>query len=162
MTSRSSRRCPACSCSAPGLGLFISTVTTAAVTRLDESRASLGGAILYMFQVAGGAVGLALTTAIFAGAANDRLLGDAAKLGLSPTDQQVQDAQGILAGTDSAAAVVAQLPADASRIVQLAQDAFVDALRVAFRVDAVISVVAVVVAVLFIGGRRHRRAADTP
>ena len=107
-------------------------------------------------------MGLALTTAIFAGAANDRLLGDAAQLGLSPTDQQVQDAQGILAGTDSAAAVVAQLPADASRIVQLAQDAFVDALCVAFRVDAVISVVAVVVAVLFIGGPRHRRAADTP
>ncbi len=144
-----------------GVGLFISTVTTAAVTRLDESRASLGGAILYMFQVAGGAVGLALTTAIFSGAANDRLLGDAAQLGLTPTDQQVQDAQGILAGTDSAATVVAQLPSDASRIVQLAEDAFVDAMRVAFRVDAAISVVAVVVAILFIGGRRPPRAAGT-
>ena len=54
-----------------GFGLFISTITTAAVTSLDESRTSVGGAILYMFQVAAGAVGLALTTAIFSSAAAD-------------------------------------------------------------------------------------------
>ena len=56
-----------------GFGLFISTITTAAVTSLDESRTSVGGAILYMFQVAAGAVGLALTTAIFSSAAADEV-----------------------------------------------------------------------------------------
>jgi hypothetical protein len=39
-------------------------VTTAAVTALDPSQASLAGGIVYMCQVAGGAIGLGLNTAI--------------------------------------------------------------------------------------------------
>ena len=143
-----------------GFGLFISTVTTAAVTSLDESRSSLGGAILYMFQVAAGAVGLAFTTAIFSSAAADQVQRDATKLGLQPTDQQVTDVQGILAGTTSASDVVAQLPADAVRIIGLVRDAFVDAFQLAARVNAAISVVAVVVSVVFIG--RWRRDGSAP
>ena len=47
-----------------GVGLFYSSVTTAAVTALDPSRSSLAGGIVYMCQVAGGAIGLGLNTAI--------------------------------------------------------------------------------------------------
>jgi EmrB/QacA subfamily drug resistance transporter len=47
-----------------GIGLFYSSITTVAITALDESRASLGGGIIYMFQIAGGAVGLGLNTAL--------------------------------------------------------------------------------------------------
>jgi len=47
-----------------GIGLFYSSITTVAITALDESRASLGGAIIYMFQIGGGAVGLGLNTAL--------------------------------------------------------------------------------------------------
>jgi EmrB/QacA subfamily drug resistance transporter len=49
-----------------GVGLFYPTATTAGVTAVDESRRSLAGAIIYMFQVAGGSVGLGLTTTVFA------------------------------------------------------------------------------------------------
>lgn len=49
-----------------GVGLFYSAATTIAVTSVDESRSSLAGGIIYMFQIAGGSVGLALTTTIFA------------------------------------------------------------------------------------------------
>ena len=49
-----------------GVGLFYSSATTIAVTSVDESRSSLAGGIIYMFQVAGGSVGLALTTTIYA------------------------------------------------------------------------------------------------
>jgi EmrB/QacA subfamily drug resistance transporter len=49
-----------------GVGLFYPSVTTAAVTSVDDSRTSLAGGIIYMFQVAGGSVGLALTTTVFA------------------------------------------------------------------------------------------------
>ncbi|MGH9013710.1 MAG: MFS transporter [Acidimicrobiia bacterium] len=49
-----------------GVGTFYSSITTAGVTALDESRASLAGGIVYMFQIAGGAVGLGLNTAIVA------------------------------------------------------------------------------------------------
>jgi EmrB/QacA subfamily drug resistance transporter len=47
-----------------GIGFFYSSVTTAAVTALDPSQASLAGGIVYMFQVAGGVLGLAVNTAI--------------------------------------------------------------------------------------------------
>jgi EmrB/QacA subfamily drug resistance transporter len=51
-----------------GIGLFYSSVTTAGVTALDASRASLAGGIVYMCQVAGGAVGLGINTAIVSSA----------------------------------------------------------------------------------------------
>jgi MFS family permease len=47
-----------------GVGLFYSSITTVAITALDPSRSSLAGAIIYMFQIAGGAVGLGLNTAL--------------------------------------------------------------------------------------------------
>ena len=53
-----------------GVGTFYSSITTAGVTALDESRASLAGAIVYMFQIAGGSIGLGLNTAIVVSAGN--------------------------------------------------------------------------------------------
>ena len=47
-----------------GVGLFYSSITTAGITALDPSRASLAGAIVYMFQIAGGSIGLGANTAI--------------------------------------------------------------------------------------------------
>ena len=47
-----------------GVGLFYSSITTAAITAVDPARASLAGAIVYMFQIAGGSIGLGLNTAI--------------------------------------------------------------------------------------------------
>ena len=53
-----------------GVGLFYSSVTTTAVTALDPSRSSLAGGIVYMCQIAGGAVGLGFNTAIVASASS--------------------------------------------------------------------------------------------
>jgi len=53
-----------------GCGLFYSSITTAAITALDPSRASLAGAIVYMFQIAGGSIGLGVNTAIVLSAAS--------------------------------------------------------------------------------------------
>ena len=47
-----------------GIGLFYPTATTVGVTAVQEARRSLAGAIVYMFQIAGGSVGLGLTTAV--------------------------------------------------------------------------------------------------
>jgi EmrB/QacA subfamily drug resistance transporter len=51
-----------------GIGSFYPTATTAGVTAVDESQASLAGGIVYMFQIAGGSIGLGLTTTVFSGA----------------------------------------------------------------------------------------------
>ena len=47
-----------------GVGLFYSSITTSAVTALDPSQSSLAGGIVYMCQIAGGAIGLGVNTAI--------------------------------------------------------------------------------------------------
>ncbi|WP_444900444.1 MFS transporter [Microbulbifer sp. VAAC004] len=49
-----------------GMGLFYPTVTTAAILILRFNRASLAAAIIYMFQIIGGAIGLGLNTTIVA------------------------------------------------------------------------------------------------
>jgi EmrB/QacA subfamily drug resistance transporter len=48
-----------------GIGSFYPTATTAGVTSVDESQTSLAGGIIYMFQIAGGSIGLGLTTMVF-------------------------------------------------------------------------------------------------
>src|SRR4051812_37778883 len=84
-----------------GAGSFIPTATTAAVTSIDESQASLAGGIVYMFQIAGGSIGLGLTTAVFSAA-------------IPP---------------------------------------FADGVQAAFRLDAALSLVGLLVAIAFVGGR---------
>ena len=51
-----------------GIGAFYPTATTAGVTSVDKSQASLAGGIVYMFQIAGGSIGLGLTTTVFSAA----------------------------------------------------------------------------------------------
>jgi EmrB/QacA subfamily drug resistance transporter len=95
-----------------GIGSFYPTATTAGVTSVDESQTSLAGGIIYMFQIAGGSIGLGLTTTVFSAA-------------IPP---------------------------------------FVDGIRAAFRLDASLSLVGFLIALLFVGGpllARNRAAADT-
>ena len=83
-----------------GIGSFYPTATTAGVTSVDESETSLAGGIVYMFQIAGGSIGLGLTTTVFS-----------------------------------------------------AQETFVDGIQAAFRLDAGLSLVGFLIALLFVGGR---------
>jgi hypothetical protein len=106
-----------------------------------------------MFQVAGGSVGLALTTTVFARASQDRLSDDIAAARLRAGDEEVDAVQGILAGTDSAQQALEQLPGRDAQIVELVRDAFMEGMTVAFRVDAALALVGVVVTVGFVGGR---------
>jgi EmrB/QacA subfamily drug resistance transporter len=83
-----------------GVGSFYPTATTAGVTSVDSSQTSLAGGIIYMFQIAGGSIGLGLTTTVFSSA-------------IPP---------------------------------------FVDGIQAAFRLDAALSLVGLVIALLFVGG----------
>ncbi len=88
-----------------GVGSFYPTATTAGVTSVDDSQTSLAGGIVYMFQIAGGSIGLGLTTTVFS----------------------------------------SQVPP------------FVDGVTAAFRLDAALSLVGLVIALLFVGGRLFSR-----
>ncbi len=94
-----------------GIGSFYPTATTAGVTSVDESQTSLAGGIVYMFQIAGGSIGLGLTTTVFS-----------------------------------------------------SQDSFIDGIQAAFRLDAALSLLGFLIALLFVGGRllgRRRKPAAT-
>jgi EmrB/QacA subfamily drug resistance transporter len=90
-----------------GAGSFIPTATTAGVTSVDESQTSLAGGIVYMFQIAGGSIGLGLTTTVFSAA-------------IPP---------------------------------------FADGVQAAFRLDAALSLVGLLIAIAFVGGRLVGRSA---
>lgn len=90
-----------------GIGSFYPTATTAGVTSVDESQTSLAGGIVYMFQIAGGSIGLGLTTTVFS-----------------------------------------------------SQSSFIDGIDAAFRLDAALSLVGFLIALLFVGGRLLGRSGN--
>ena len=142
-----------------GIGLFYSSVTTWAVTALDPSRSSLAGGITYMFQIAGGSIGLGIATTIFATASRDRLQ-EESEVAASLTDKQLDAVEGILAGTDSAGALQERFPAIAARLEDLARDAFAAGFTWAFRLVAVLALAGLVVTVLELG--REPGSAQSP
>jgi EmrB/QacA subfamily drug resistance transporter len=146
-----------------GVGLFYSSVTTAAVTALPESQSSLAGGILYMCQIAGGAIGLATITTIFTTTSENELTSQASAAGTDLTHDQESVLHGLLAGTDSATAALAELPtAVQSQIEQIVRDSFVSGLETSFHVVSGVAVVGLIVCVLFVGGRLGRRRKAPP
>jgi EmrB/QacA subfamily drug resistance transporter len=145
-----------------GVGLFYSSITTAGVTALDASRAALAGGIVYMFQIAGGAIGLGLNTTIFTSRSESNLDAHVSALGATITDRQVDLAHGILAGTESSRRVIAAFPSEVGqRLEGLVRDAFVAGMHTAFRVDAALAFGALIVAALFVGGSLHPHVRHT-
>lgn len=54
-----------------GVGLFYSTLTSAALTSIDPGRTSVGGGLTFMFQLVGGAIGVGLATSVFTSRSDD-------------------------------------------------------------------------------------------
>jgi EmrB/QacA subfamily drug resistance transporter len=135
-----------------GVGLFYSAVTTAAVSAVDPARASLASGIVYMFQIAGGSIGLGLTTTLFTTAATDSVQGSPIA-GALPAGQ-VGDVQGILAGTRSARTVLGHLSSTGGeRVFDVVRDAFASGMHWGFRFVAALALTGLLVSVLRVGGR---------
>jgi EmrB/QacA subfamily drug resistance transporter len=136
-----------------GAGLFYPSVTTAAVTALDPSRSSLAGGLVYMFQIAGGAIGLGLATTVFTTKSEGDVGADAAHVGIHLSDAQTAVVHGSLAGTDSGMEVIHQFPHSAAKLMQVVEGSFVSGVQTAFYVIGGIAVAGLVISVLFVGGR---------
>jgi len=142
-----------------GFGLFYSSITTASVTALDASRTGLAGGIVYMFQIAGGSVGLGLNTTIFTSSSKTNLNDHLDRVGATVTAAQSDLVHGILAGTASGEHVLEHFSGGvAHRLSSLVRDSFITGLHSAFRLDTALAFCALLVAVLFVGGSLlHRR-----
>ncbi|HEX3432739.1 MAG TPA: MFS transporter [Solirubrobacteraceae bacterium] len=145
-----------------GIGLFYSSITTASVTALDPARAGLAGGIVYMFQIAGGSVGLGLNTTIFTSSSKSDLNSHLSTLGAKVSETQSDLVHGILAGTASGKQVLSQFSSGvAQRLSSLVRDAFVAGLHTAFRLDTALAICALLVAVLFVGGTQRKQPEST-
>jgi len=143
-----------------GLGLFFSAATTAGVQAVDDSRTSLAGGIIYMFQIAGGSVGLGLTTMVVTSSSLSRLRDDLAASGANVTPGQSEVIHSILAGTQSAREALARFSPDvAARIGGIVSDAFAKGIDSGFRLAAALSFVAFAIALALIGDRKRNPAA---
>jgi hypothetical protein len=138
-----------------GFGLVISSLTTSAVTTVDEEHASLASGVVFLFQTAGGSLGLGLTTAVVVAEAQSHVHQD--RIAGTLTQLQEHAVNGVLAGTDSARDLLAQFPGTAAHIQSLAGDAFVAGVQAGFRLVTVLAVLGLVVAFLFVGGPVRRR-----
>ena len=146
-----------------GVGVFYSAVTTAGVTSLDPSRTSLAGGIIYMFQVAGGAVGLGITTMIFTLTSESELKDKAADAATPLTEHQSSVLHGLLAGTETSAEAKAELaPAALSRVDEWVHDSFVIGIQSGFRYAAILAVAGCFVSLFFVGGRLGRSKKPEP
>jgi EmrB/QacA subfamily drug resistance transporter len=139
-----------------GFGLFYSSATTAGITALDSSRSSLAGGVAYMFQIAGGSIGLGLSTTIFTSLSDRKLDSEIEHLPVHLTDHQADAAHGILAGTASGKHVLQEFPQVGHQLVRIVREAFVTGFDWAFRVDGALAIVGVLIAALFVGGRLRK------
>ena len=143
-----------------GVGLFYSTITTAGVGALDKSRASLAGGIVYMCQIAGGSVGLGLTTAIISAVAADHV--SASAVADTLTHNQELAVNKVLAGTDSGQALLHQFPAMADELMSVAKDALVAGMSAGYVVVGSLAFVGFLIATFGVGTWRRKKAALRP
>lgn len=134
-----------------GLGLFISSATTAGITAVDPSRTSLAGGTLHMLQLMGGSIGLGLTTAIFTSAFKSTV--HSAHVADALSTAQEHAVNGILAGTASTPDLGQRFPHAAAALDGLSREAFASGMHSSFRVAAALAAAGFLVAVGFIGGR---------
>ncbi|MGI8462620.1 MAG: MFS transporter [Solirubrobacterales bacterium] len=145
-----------------GVGIFYSSVTTAAVTSLEPSRTSLAGGIIYMFQVAGGAIGLGITTTIFTLSSENELEDKATAAGTSLSEHQSSVLHGLLSGTETSAAAKSELaPEILGKIDVIVRDSFAAGIQSGFRFAAIFAIASFFVSLFFVGGplRPHKQAA---
>ena len=143
-----------------GIGLFYSSVTTAALTALDPARSSLAGGLLYMFQIAGGAVGLGVSTALFLVVSGNEIDTAATQVGVTLSSGEVADIQGVLAGTDTSAQVLAAHPQQAAQLTEVVRDAFMVGMRWVFVLALVLAAVGFAMAAAKVGGPLSRFGRD--
>lgn len=131
-----------------GCALVVGTAGAAAVGAADPSRASLAGALSFMFHLAFGATGVAAGTAILFAASKTALAGalSAAGITMSPADQLTLSAAA--ASSPASLEILNHFPTDtAARITSAMNDAFVSGLHQAYWLALAFAVIGIAVAV---------------
>ncbi len=92
-----------------GIGFAVPSITTAGISAVSESRGSLAGGIIYMFQLVGGAFGLAVVTTIFTDFAKNDLLSRLRDSGLSLSSSELTEIVNFVIGSGTSQQILESL-----------------------------------------------------
>lgn len=142
-----------------GLGLAIPSITTAGVSAVSESRGSLAGGIIYMFQLVGGAFGLAVSTTIFTDFAQNDLLTRLRESGLSLSKRDMSKIVDFISGSGNSQSILSSLGQQGyDRIFGHIEHAYVTGVGGALIFTAVFAGIGAILAILFVRGKAASKA----
>ncbi len=143
-----------------GFGFAVPSITTAAVGSVRESRASLAGGITYMFQLVGGALGLAIVTTIFTDVAKSDVARRISSSGLVLSENHQADVLDFILGSGSKSALIADFGATRlSDLMPHIQHSYVTGLEYGLGFAAVIVALGAIIALLPIGEGKETSSA---
>lgn len=134
-----------------GLGLAVPSITTAGVSAVSESRGSLAGGMLYMFQLVGGAFGLAMATTIFTVFAKNDLLSRLSGSTLNLSESQKSQIVDFVVGSGTKQTVLDSLGQEKfTEIISQVHHAYVTGVGGGLIFTAIFSGVGALLAIIFI------------
>ncbi|MHA7135374.1 MFS transporter [Oerskovia turbata] len=140
-----------------GLGLLSTPVSNATVGGVEEALAGTAAGVFKMSSMVGGAIGVAVLTALGRGLSEREWTGAAADVGLSA--DQIDQARQALVGSTSFSEAIASLPADSQQsVTQAVAEAFSSGVGDAMVATGILGLLATLV-VLLVWPRATRRGA---
>jgi MFS family permease len=138
-----------------GLGIANPSITTAAIGSVKESRASLAGGIVFMFQLSGAALGLAVITSIFIDTAIVDFLGRISHLDLSLSATDVASIKSFMLGSSSEQILERDVGSSMlNKLIPHIRGSYVEGLKIGLGVSGVLVLFGALLA-LFFSKSRH-------
>lgn len=134
-----------------GLGFAVPSITTAGVSAVRESRGSLAGGILYMFQLVGGAFGLAMATTIFTDLAQNDLLKRLSDSSLNISKSELSEITNFVVGSGSSQKILDTLgQQEYNTVFSHIQQAYITGVSGGLIFTAILSGIGAILAIIFI------------
>ena len=138
-----------------GLGFSVPSITTAAVGSVKESRASLAGGIVYMFQLVGGALGLTVITTIFTDVAEKDITASLNQAGISITQDHKSDVLDFILGSAGKEKLISDFGQE--KFVELLphiQHAYTTGIKMGLWFGALLALAGAILAILFVSSKK--------
>jgi EmrB/QacA subfamily drug resistance transporter len=134
-----------------GVGVSLTPMNLAAMNAISRDHAGAASGMLVTLSGLGATLGVAVTGAIFNQLLTDRTVSEAAGAGVTVTDAQAEQLDGILAGTPGATQTLDQLAgAHPAPLTDAVREAFVSALGTALKLSAALIAVGLVLAIVLL------------
>ena len=138
-----------------GLGFAVPSITTAAVGVVKESRASLAGGIIYMFQLVGGALGLAIITTIFTDAARNDIYSSLSEVGISLSEAHKSDLLGFVLGSSGKEKLISDFgQGKFDELLPHIHHAYATGIKMGLLFGALLAAVGALLTLLFVRGKK--------